>query len=431
MGRDYAADREKSLAGANALFNCGDFVDAYALYLKVLEKYPDDAPVLKMTAEDAIRAGLIKESVPLLQRAIAHLPQNPRYDRTWELRTLLMQDYIKLGRWQDLEAERLDTREASLAGDPSLPPDKGYEIEEFKTLTGEYVESIEFPTLHGPDKTREQFILLGEKENCTGFTPHVDLQSPAADRNFSLDLYPAPDSRTRLHSYPDGEPSYQTIRSDVLSALSKGPLVSHDNGKPCGTGPLAGGRMPPVTFHLQKQLGGSPPPLKVSQVLLDGQPIALDTPVAVNGVWMRKISVVLQNNSPKNIVQASIDLVLTDTGTGQVGSPVMVIPSDVGVYPENAYLRRDGTKLQMPAGSQGPPINIPPGGNVQFSMSEATDLTQSRAYAIAPIANIELDIRTVYFDDGSKWVAGSYWAPQPPPQVWKAVTPEEEFPQSH
>jgi hypothetical protein len=162
-------------------------------------------------------------------------------------------------------------------------------------------------------------------------------------------------------------------------------------------------------------------------LLLDGQPVALDTPVPVNGMWMRNIKVVLQNNSPKNVVLAGVTLLFTDTGRGEAASPYSARIMRAGVFPENAFLHPDGTNQQIPASSQGPPINIPPGGKIELATNEGMDSMQSAVYAIAPIANIELIEDTVFFDDGSKWSSGSYAVPAPLPQVWKTVTPEEFY----
>jgi hypothetical protein len=417
----YSADRENAMAPANALFACRDYAGAFALYLKVVDQYPNDARVLMLAGGDAINAGLTEQAIPLLERSLAHSP--PKY--TGSSRTLLMRAYIKLNRWQDLEAERFDAWNASLAGDTTLPPDKGYAIEEFKTLSGEFVNSIEFPMLHGPNETREQFILIGEKDHCTGFTPHIDLESPGLDHTFSLYAYPAADSRTRLDSYPAGEPTYQTIRADVLAALSSGPLAPYNQEETCTTGPMAGGQLPPVAFHLQRLATRPPININIVGLLLDGQPIAFDTPVRVSGMWMRNVTLVLQNSSPKDLIKVTVTLVFTDTGTGQTGSPYTVLATSAGVFPKNAFLQRDGTNRQVPASAQGPPIDIAPGSNLELAMDPGADSTQSAAYARAPISNVELDIGTVFFSDGSKWVSGQYYVPAPLPQVWKQVSAQE------
>ncbi|HWG17399.1 MAG TPA: tetratricopeptide repeat protein [Acidobacteriaceae bacterium] len=227
------------MARANLAYSCRDYEAAYQLYRKLLDTYPKDARLLTMAGETADRTGRPEEAVLLYERAFS---ENNRY--SWNLRVRLMQDFIRLGRWQDFEAERLDTRKASLSGrDSTLPADKGYIIE--NPGTGhEFFNVMEFPSLHGDDHTRERYVLYEEKDPCTGFTPYIDLESPGAgsvptdgspatDRTFSLVAFPSLNTRWLLKTYPKGEPDYKTVRADVLSVLVK-PLTLHFNANtPC------------------------------------------------------------------------------------------------------------------------------------------------------------------------------------------------------
>ncbi len=224
---EYAANRENALAPAFAASRCHDHAAAYSLYLKVLDSYPKDARVLMFTAEAAVHAGKLEESIPLYQRALA---QDANY--SWSIRAGLMQVFILLNRWQDFEALRLDTRRASLAGDKSLPPEAGYPIEELHT-GNESIRVIEYPSLAGLFHTRDRFLFYEEKDSCTGFIPYIDLESDdvdqdafakrhpdkaaAGERSFSLDTYPGPRSQGLIKFYWDGEPTYQTVRAEVLA----------------------------------------------------------------------------------------------------------------------------------------------------------------------------------------------------------------------
>ncbi len=242
---EYSARRENALAAAEPLARCHDYEGALRIYLKVLESYPNDARALNIAGMAAVRAGHIEESIPLFQRALA---QAPNY--SWSVRASLMHDFIALNRWQDFEAERLDTRKASLAGDKTLPPEDGYQIDTLKT-GNEFIRVIEFPALHGQHHTRDRFQLYEEKDPCTGFTPYIDLESDdvdqadfdkrhpdkatAGDRSFSLDSYPTPNSQALIKFYADGEPAYETVRADILAAL-KQPLTAHHNqGETCAS----------------------------------------------------------------------------------------------------------------------------------------------------------------------------------------------------
>ena len=150
---EYSARRENALAAAAPLTRCHDYEGALQIYLKVLESYPNDARALNIAGMAAVRAGHIEESIPLFQRALARTPGS-----SWSTRASLMHNFIALNRWQDFEAERLDTRKASLAGDKTLPSEDGYQIEILNT-GNEFIRVIEFPVLHGRYHTRNRFLL--------------------------------------------------------------------------------------------------------------------------------------------------------------------------------------------------------------------------------------------------------------------------------
>ena len=241
---EYAANRENALAAAVPAERCHDYETALRIYLKVLESYPNDARALNIAGEAAVKAGHLEGSFPLFRRSPLAGPSRD----SWSVRASLMWDFIHLDRWQDFETERLDARKASLAGDRTLSPDNGYPIEVFGT-GNEFIRVIEFPNLHGRYHTRDRFLLYEEKDPCTGFIPHIDLESDDIDqvnfakehpdqaaaghRSFSLDAYPTANSQGLLKFYPDGEPTYQTVRADVL-ARTKQPLAPrHDPGATC------------------------------------------------------------------------------------------------------------------------------------------------------------------------------------------------------
>jgi hypothetical protein len=242
---EYAATRENALAPAFAADRCHDYPTSYSLFLKALEIYPNDVRVLMFTAEAAVHADQLEESIPLYQRALA---QGGNY--SLGLRAGLMQVFIKLNRWRDVEVLRLDTRRASLAGDKTLPPENGYPIDVLNTGK-EFIRVIEYPTLSGRYHTRDRFLFYEEKDPCTGFTPYIDLESDAidqiqfakqhpdkaaaGDRSFSLDIYPSPGSQGLIKFYSDGEPTYQTLRSDVLAAVAQRNPIRHEG--PCTTPP--------------------------------------------------------------------------------------------------------------------------------------------------------------------------------------------------
>jgi tetratricopeptide (TPR) repeat protein len=259
---EQIAKRENALHPAMYAEGCKDYQRAYNLYQKVLADYPNDASVMQRTARAAIEADKLEEAVPLLQQVIISAltppppPTHPGEPRrvaripcTGGERATLMDIFIKLKRWQDFEAARLDTRKAALAGDACLSITDGFLIEPSLDTGHEFVKVIEFPAPHGEYHTRDRILLYQRKDSCSGFTPYIDLESDDADqaafvaahpdkaaggdRSYSLDYYPAPDSQALLKFYKDGEPSYETLRADIMRIVAKLPSPSPT---PCKSG---------------------------------------------------------------------------------------------------------------------------------------------------------------------------------------------------
>ncbi len=176
-----------------------------------------------------------------------------------------------------------------------------------------------------------------------------------------------------------------------------------------------------VTFHVSAH--HAPAPMRVVRVMLDGKETALDTPVPVEGMWMRSISVTLLNVSAKTIVVCGVSVDFPETRRAKKG-PVPSIMMRKGKFPQHALVKRDGT-IQKPNDSE-TEFLVPPGSLVTFHAPEGADWDQEQAYKLVdPITKVNVDMSSIYFSDESKWAAGSYYVPLPPPDLWKEITPEE------
>ena len=226
----YAADRENAMATANLALTCRDFEAAYQRYLKVLEVYPDDARAIQSAAHAAVLAGHDDAAITLYKRTF-----QPGARYTSSAHTTLMQIYIRLGRWDDFQAERVAARASSLDGTLTMSRDEPFPIENLHA-SQEFFDVYEFPTLYGPNHTRDRFDLQNEKDICTEFTPYIDLvaSDAGAEATYSLLAFPAPATQWLIKTYPKGEPHYQTVRADVLSAMST-PLTTYKPPAPCRT----------------------------------------------------------------------------------------------------------------------------------------------------------------------------------------------------
>ena len=178
-----------------------------------------------------------------------------------------------------------------------------------------------------------------------------------------------------------------------------------------------------ITFHANG--GSSSRPIKVVQIMVGTTEIPLDTPIVLKGMWMRNFRIVVQNVTPKTIVQASITLLFPQI-KAEGTNPVPSIPMSLGRFPERAFMRRDGTTPKT--SNTLPEIEIAPGSSVEFNSYEQADAIQSQAYSLADhFSKVNITIGTIYFSDGSKWVTGRYFEATAPPVVWQEITPAQFF----
>jgi hypothetical protein len=163
--------------------------------------------------------------------------------------------------------------------------------------------------------------------------------------------------------------------------------------------------------------------MKVVRVTLGDKEIPLDTPVPLEGMWMRTISVTLQNVSSKTIVECAIAVDFPETFRATNG-PVPSIPMRMGRRSAHGFMRSNGA-IQTPH-EQGTEVRIPPGASVTFKTPEGADWDQAEAYKLVdPITKVSIDLGLIFFNDESKWAAGQYFLAVPPPEVWRNVSADE------
>ena len=66
---------------------------------------------------------------------------------------------------------------------------------------------------------------------------------------------------------------------------------------------VADGSPTEVSFHIQSV---SSAPIKIVHIMVDDKEITPDTPVSVEGKWIGRLSIIVENISSKNIVECSI-----------------------------------------------------------------------------------------------------------------------------
>jgi hypothetical protein len=203
-------------------------------------------------------------------------------------------------------------------------------------------------------------------------------------------------------------------------------LVSATNTEAQTPTPLPAGPLPSVTFHM---LYLSPAaPVKVARLMLGDKEIPFDTPIPVQGQWLRDVSVVLQNTSSKTIVSGGVILTYPQTGNGTPDKPTISTPLIRGRRPDHAYLKKDGSL--MTRSQEGPPtspLTFAPGNTMNLTVgSPLGELNEGTIYQVTDqISQVNIQVTEFYFSDDSEWNAGSYYLPEPAPVRYRKITPEE------
>jgi len=226
----------------------GDSEAAFESFRSVLTTYPNDLSVLRFTAAAAMAAGQNEQALVLFQRALAQNPHNP-----WTMRNAVIILEARLGRWADFDRDVAALRSAKRNGmDHGLDGSTGFVIDEFYAGGGK-VQGTIYPLQAGRYHTLYRFLLpqgwplvlpaqsstaAAAAARCTGpdFQPHFDTESgdvdqaefakahpdkaAKGDRSYMLDAYSSPCTQGLLAFYPDGEPTYEKARADVIRALT-------------------------------------------------------------------------------------------------------------------------------------------------------------------------------------------------------------------
>ena len=174
--------------------------------------------------------------------------------------------------------------------------------------------------------------------------------------------------------------------------------------------------------------GQTPSPYLVKGIEIDGKQIPLNTPVHVTGHWLAHLTVTAQNVSVKDIVESQLTLVFPETGNGTRESPVFTTGTSIGIRPEAALYRRDGTKSPRAwwEASQAQ-IDIPSKKMMIFVLDDKYN-DQEHAYKQSggQITRVILNITRVWFNDDTRWMSGIYTAPASGlPGEWSTVSADQ------
>ncbi len=229
----YAVAREQALAPALNALDHKQYEEALQQLEGVLQTYPNDSRVLMLTGNAARLCHQYDRAANAYQTAIAHAPRPP-----WPIHFSLVNTYAAMGQWEKFDAERQLIEESRHNGDPYLTKVSAYIIDEFDQGSS-HVKAVEYLDRLGRFHVHYRFFVepTGANPVPGQWTPHLDCESDDIDqlefarthpaeaaagkRSSSLDIYLKPNTHATAKFYPEGEPSYQTVRQDVLNEVAK------------------------------------------------------------------------------------------------------------------------------------------------------------------------------------------------------------------
>lgn len=213
----------------------GDYQTAKDFFIAYLKENPDSSAAIFFAGNAALGLRQYDDAASSYQKAIAKQPA------MWGAHKNLVIVYAAQNKWPEFDQERKLLQEARDHGSPGLNQDGSDVIDMFYVGPERYIVRT-YPKLAGHFKTRYNFTHFGKDGkldswiSCesddvdqTSFAKAHPKEAAAGQRSFSLDSYTAPvrsaDGKTfsqthgTLKFYPDGEPSYETVRADVIKAL--------------------------------------------------------------------------------------------------------------------------------------------------------------------------------------------------------------------
>lgn len=216
-------------------FRQHNYQDAQTYFTAYLKDNPDDADALFFAGLTAIGLKQYDDAARYLQAAIKNRPP------LWAARKNLVIVYAAQGKWADFDRERKLIQDARASGAAGLSPTDSDIIDVIHIGSERYIVRAYDP-LEGRRKTRYNFIHFGPDVkldfwiSCDSldvdqiyFARKHPEEAAAGKRSFSLDSFTAMKPRADgkgytqtqgfIKFYPDGEPTYETVRADVIEVL--------------------------------------------------------------------------------------------------------------------------------------------------------------------------------------------------------------------
>jgi hypothetical protein len=144
--------------------------------------------------------------------------------------------------------------------------------------------------------------------------------------------------------------------------------------------------------------------------------------------WLKKVVIVFENFSNKEVTATDFQLLFPQTGTGKTpDSPVAGYTIAMGRKPDWAMYTVTGRK-HSPAPTELEPFSIPPGQKVRIALAPFYDAIKAaiEPTPISTINAVRISSGTFYFPDGTRWSIANFEKPDPVrPGAYIQITREE------
>jgi tetratricopeptide (TPR) repeat protein len=212
-----------------------DYETAQTFFANYLKDNPESTEALLFAGNTALALKQYESAAHDYQSVIAKQPS------LWPAHKNLVIAYAAQNKWPEFEQERKLLQAARDRGTPGLSSkdvdvievlyagSERYMVRAYSELTGRFKPRYNF-THFGKDGKLDFWISCESDDiDQVSFAQKHPKEAAAGQRSFSLDSYTpaAPNSNgqgfTQTHGtlkfYPDGEPSYETVRADVIKVL--------------------------------------------------------------------------------------------------------------------------------------------------------------------------------------------------------------------
>lgn len=161
----------------------------------------------------------------------------------------------------------------------------------------------------------------------------------------------------------------------------------------------------PITPRaIEKGRGNIADPVRIQGIFYDGKQVKPRAPFDAPDDWLNHVTVQIVNLSKKNLIAGSIRI-----GFRESGEPMVIDAVPFGRVPENALYTPSGRRVERPTNET--PAVVKPGESIIVKLSEETPTISKLLRERNPelrITTCWIDLGAMYFQDGTKWILGTY-----------------------